>query len=259
MPDTRELTAQDIDAAIRDCGIYDIDVCDSKNEGKHLQHMLSKIEEYRATKEEIRYREKETELADKLRWPDGKEKKHMQMRMAACREHHSSKQKKYTIKLKEQPDMPPNTGCIWMYAWGAIIKCPQLEKNACTKGVDNHLCEHIVIAHEAGGHLLLHVNSWLDGKKTNPKIEEYQETQASYCAELILNDLSRKYKAIGRKERFLIVSPQKLRRSIKKIMGRGRGRYKPKKVIKDSREVLYESICGLRGSAKRVPWSFMPF
>jgi len=240
------ISDKQIHKCIEEAGIYDFDINEIEREDSHLEHMISRIEEFRTKKEISRYKEIENKIGkeDQEIIYDHDNDDITSYVIESSRMHYEQENKTYGIKLVNSSDLPPNTGQILAYTFNATVYYQHIKDGEGENGVNNHLRNHIIIAHEAGGHLLLHVPTRIDNAKPKPIIYEYQETQATRCAEMILQNISKKYIEAGSLINYLIKNPTELRKAIMDVMNSGpkKYRYNPEQHIIDYKGVVYKDI-----------------
>ena len=107
---------------------------------------------------------------------------------------------KYLVEIEPTLDtnFPKNTGRTLVYKKGVIIEYP--ETTSGNGGINDHLRKHVILAHEAVGHLLLHIPAWSGEESFQarpPMKNPDQEVQASRAAEYVLAYLAVKYEGSG--------------------------------------------------------------
>jgi len=239
MPDEKHFTNQEICERLQEATICDFN---PDVDPWHLSNMERMVEEYRTKQERKTYRKVKTrkEVRSMISSVANITDDTVQLKMLECElssydKYYIQGKGKYEIKVIPNKDIPPDTGMTQGYAYGATVMYPKIEQDEPVEGVTNHLYTHIILSHEIGGHLLLyHIPSWLEEPRDDPddmyEIEPYQEIEAFRCSEIILGELSKKYRAQGIACDFITVTPQELRDAIYAVSDE---QYKPKDYFPD--------------------------
>jgi len=193
-------TDQKILERINDACIFESHVDVDKQNG-HFQEINQKIRQWKLRDENDHFVEARAKLEIS---PDDEQTKTELQTLESMYKVFKYMQSKslYDIRLEEESARPQNTGQIYIYAHGVVIKYPT---PATENPTDAHIRNHISIAHELG-HVLVNcpsfyhdhndVTRWIkEGAQSGemkPRFNHTDEVTASRCAEWILSFIAKK-------------------------------------------------------------------
>ena len=234
---SQKLSEQAIFGAIKKTGIFTCSITDYTS--NHLEPYLNCVKNWKR----VEYRQSFDNLLTRANYETTYEGNDSLLnseilidrtKMRAIRNEYQNRD--YDVRVKENGELPQNTGRIYIQFAGVIINYPEI-KDDCSDGVPDHLRNHIIISHEIG-HILLHTSNRPDVKlkpgslPINPSMDEYDEITASRCGEWILSAYAIRCVEANVDTNYLNVESEELYKAIITVMKGVDGfNYNPSKCV----------------------------